>query len=215
MDYFDCSFFKLFIIALNHSNSINDPASELSFDYFRMNFMGQRLSTTHCRYCETKLNCFEDMIDVCVPIPPDGEFNESGVHFIEVSCVTVSNQSIPSDDQTSISLQNACVTSERFEDSNKIRCEECQRKTEAVQSTTFPRLPRIMIVHLGRFDNRMNKTNTEIPIRYGLKCFCSACKKMPEGTKNEDHEYRLYGVIVHLGVNPTSGHYMVSINKNT
>lgn len=33
------------------------------------------------------------------------------------------------------------------------------------------------------------------------------------GAKNGNHEYRLYGIIVHLGIRPTSGHYMAYVRS--
>lgn len=88
-DYFDCFLKSVFVSLLI---SINDPASKLSFDYFRTNFMGERLSTTYCRCCETKRHRCEEMVDLCVPLPQDGKFDDN---FIKVSFVGVSNRSIP------------------------------------------------------------------------------------------------------------------------
>lgn len=80
--------------------------------------------------------------------------------------------------------------------------------TQSVQTTTFPHLPRILIVQLGRFENQLKKVNTAAPTVYRLNCFCSACEKLPDGATNENHQYRLYCVIVHIGRTSRSGHYM-------
>lgn len=115
--------------------------------------------------------------------------------------------------KSNIYSQNSCVTKDHFRDSEKMRCAECNRRTEGVKITTFPRLPRILIVQLSRFDNQMNKVNTATPIPNRLECFCSTCDEMPKGTRNEDHGYRLYGVIVHLGTTPNTGHYIAYVRS--
>lgn len=101
-------------------------------------------------------------------------------------------------------FQNSCSTRERIEE--KVFCTECYRYTESMQIITFPRLPRILIIHLSRFDNQMNKINLVTPPPLQLDCFCVECIGNVEGTRN--HEYRLYSIIVHLGETLRSGHYI-------
>lgn len=91
----------------------------------------------------------------------------------------------------------------------KIFCRICLRLTESMQIITFPRLPRILIIQLSIFDNRLNKIKTPTPISLRLDCFCIECNANTE--RKFYHEYHLYGVIVHLGETPKSGHYMTYI----
>lgn len=46
-----------------------------------------------------------------------------------------------------------------------------------------------------------------------MDCFCLACDKLPDNAKNKDHQYRLYGVIVHQGRTIKSGHYMAYVRS--
>ena len=41
-----------------------------------------------------------------------------------------------------------------------------------------------------------------------LDCFCAECLEDRNNNTNVDHKYQLYGVVVHLGVTTTSGHYI-------
>lgn len=89
----------------------------------------------------------------------------------------------------------------------KIKCEQCQHSQESIQLKSYPQLPRVLICILGRFDNRMNKIHTITPTPMELDCFCTACMKNQHSDECIDHKYRLYGVIVHLGMTLRSGHY--------
>lgn len=92
------------------------------------------------------------------------------------------------------------------ENLNKIRCEECLHYQEAIQMKSFAQLPRILIVHLGRFDNELKKVDITVPTPMEVDCFCETCAS--NSNADSSHKYRLYGVIVHLGVSPQSGHYI-------
>lgn len=101
--------------------------------------------------------------------------------------------------------QESCLTKENL---NKIGCEVCRRRQEKMQSKSYPQLPRILIFHLGRFDNQLNKILTITPIPLELDCFCTLCVENRDSDECIDHKYLLYGAIVHLGVTARSGHYM-------
>lgn len=59
----------------------------------------------------------------------------------------------------------------------------------------------------------MTKVNTAAPIPYQLNCFCTACDSLQSDAVNEDHQYRLYGVIVHVGRTVRSGHFIAYIRS--
>lgn len=103
-------------------------------------------------------------------------------------------------------MQISCLTEEDLED---YKCTNCGKKVPAKQKTSFPELPRILVVHLGRFDNQLNKVNTDTPTPFLLDCFCNDCNT----TANESHQYQLYALITHLGIQPTSGHYIAYVRS--
>lgn len=108
-----------------------------------------------------------------------------------------------------ISLQRHCLSPECIRDTNKIKCDQCNQFTESLQRPTYPKLPRILIVHLGRFDNSSNKVTTAIPIPFRMDCFCIEC-----GGQHKKHQYHLYSMIVHLGATAMSGHYLAYVRAN-
>lgn len=90
-------------------------------------------------------------------------------------------------------------------------CQECMRKTQITQTKSFPMLPPVLIIHFSRFmyDNKLKKTSkiekiTPTPLE--LNCFCSTCSAN-SGASHIDHNYRLFGIICHIGQTIASGHY--------
>lgn len=106
-------------------------------------------------------------------------------------------------------MQKFCLSTEKL--SEKYNCTTCDHKTEAKRQTIYPKLPRILIVQLSRFDNEMKKVKIEAPIPLTLKCFCTSCIENRKKQYLSEHLYHLYGMIVHLGRTPTSGHYMAYV----
>lgn len=120
--------------------------------------------------------------------------------------------------KNSFLFQTSSLTREQFNQTNKIKCEICNRNTDSVRITSFPRLPRILIVHLSRFDNHMNKINTVAPIPFQLDCFCTACSaetnvQNDDDDNNKTHQYHLYGIIIHLGSTLRNGHYITYLKS--
>lgn len=110
-----------------------------------------------------------------------------------------------------VAFQNSCLTVEQL--GNKYYCNQCNRTAEAKRSTNFPELPRILMTHLGRFDNQLNKVLTITPMPIQLDCFCDACNKSRKNGMKAEHEYQLYGLITHSGAHLTSGHYIAYVRS--
>lgn len=53
----------------------------------------------------------------------------------------------------------------------------------------------------------VSKVNEHMPTPLVLGCFCEDCQT----TNNTDHQYHLYGVIMHLGATMASGHYVAYV----
>jgi ubiquitin carboxyl-terminal hydrolase 1 len=103
-------------------------------------------------------------------------------------------------------FQNACITKEYFRGENKYRCDTCRGYTEAIRTTSFELLPRLLIIQLKRFSGGMEKINSFIPTPLTLHCFCKHCCLLPENEKK--HIYKLYSVITHVGATMSVGHYI-------
>lgn len=97
---------------------------------------------------------------------------------------------------------------QKLNGSDKIRCEDCSGYFEARNRIIYPRLPRFMIVQLSRFDNDMNKIEMATPIPFTMNCFCVDCLNSVREIGESMHQYNLYGIILHVGSTPRSGHYI-------
>lgn len=60
---------------------ISDPPTNVCFNSFKENFIGQKLLTRVCMYCDSKGYHYEDMVDLFIPLPNEGNVNEN---FIKV-----------------------------------------------------------------------------------------------------------------------------------
>jgi hypothetical protein len=85
---------------------------------------------------------------------------------------------------------------------NKYYCEKCRGRNNSTKILTFQKFPRILVVHLKRFDNRQRK----------IKKFVKYEKTLPMGKytnsmKKEKIDYRLSSVLIHEGNSIYSGHY--------
>lgn len=95
------------------------------------------------------------------------------------------------------------------------RCGHCMRLTGANRKNFYPKLPRVLIVQLERFDASFQKINSYLPTPLTLQCFCTECSSGRGSAK--EHEYKLYCVIMHSGGTMSSGHYFAytrSLNQN-
>lgn len=167
------------------------------------------MTTTKCICCETKSQCVSEVMDFVVPLPATENLSDN---FIQVSIVYTRREQGKKMAKFELGspLQKSCVTREYL---SKIRCEVCLSFQESTQTKSYPQLPRILIFHLSRFDNSMNKKQMITPTPMELNCFCTLCLGKTKTDECVDHKYRLYGVVVHLGVTLRSGHYMAFTRK--
>lgn len=94
----------------------------------------------------------------------------------------------------------------------KYHCDGCGGKQEAERRVKLKRLPKILVLHLNRFEvtpdhSRIQKLCHRVVYPYQLRLFNTA-----DDTEDPDRLYELYAVVVHVGGNIYHGHY-VSIIK--
>ena len=99
------------------------------------------------------------------------------------------------------------IKSEQLDDENKITCQYCCTKNNATKNMSLYYCPKILIIHLKRFEkdvygNNCNKKENMVyyPLtKLKLKNYMSV-------HSNQDPEYQLYGVNIHSG-DTDMGHY--------
>jgi ubiquitin C-terminal hydrolase len=113
------------------------------------------------------------------------------------------------------------VTAEKLGDS--VDCPSCARKTTTQKQHTFGTLPKVLCLHLKRFDAAQNKKIDDyvsFPAR-GLNMgrylaqWCEVSSLSPSKDEFQGAEpqinYDLFGTVNHVG-NMSSGHYVTNVN---
>jgi ubiquitin C-terminal hydrolase len=107
-----------------------------------------------------------------------------------------------------------------------VYCTSCARKTSTKKQHTFSRLPKILCLHLKRFDaarNRKIENFVSFP-SHGLNMgsllshWCEVTRMQSAGYEDEDNlpvadleiSYDLFGVVNHVG-SMQSGHYVANV----
>lgn len=124
---------------------------------------------------------------------------------------------------------NNFITEETIED---YECEYCKKKVNLSKRASLSSLPNVLFIHLKRFNfnyetflNEKINTKLEFPNSINLKDYCTEtiCNDFDNNSKSEEfknnvfekkneyYEFKLVGVIVHMG-NADGGHYYSFIN---
>lgn len=169
---------------------------KLGYNFVCEDFEGITLRRTKCLECEGVTERKEPFYDIPVPINiKDGDYELSSSDI----------------------YRKACVTSEKLYDTNKYLCDRCKRYNEASREVSFEKLPNIMVLQLKRFmttSTGVQKVNTYFPTPLELACFCETCCKSQEEDNPIIHTYHLCCVIMHLGGNMASGHYIAYVRAS-
>ncbi|CAI0383114.1 unnamed protein product [Linum tenue] len=104
---------------------------------------------------------------------------------------------------------------EKIEDpETKLSCDSCKEKVTMEKQLMLDRAPLITTLHLKRFKTDGHSVekigkHVEFPLELDLAPYSSDDQNDNEGLK-----YQLYGVVVHNGFSPTSGHYFCYIKSS-
>ncbi|KAG8803344.1 hypothetical protein FRC20_002190 [Serendipita sp. 405] len=90
---------------------------------------------------------------------------------------------------------------EKLEGKNKYKCEKCNKQVNALKQITVHKTPQALCIQLKRFTPWGRKLTH--PIEYAERL--SLQDAMSSGQRSP--RYHLYGVVVHAGSTPNSGHY--------
>ncbi|CAI0436931.1 unnamed protein product [Linum tenue] len=104
---------------------------------------------------------------------------------------------------------------EKIEDpETKLTCDSCKEKVTMEKQLMLDRAPLVTTLHLKRFKTDGHSVekigkHIEFPLELDLVPYSSHDQNDNEGLK-----YQLYGVVVHNGFSPTSGHYFCYIRSS-
>jgi len=162
-------------------------------------FQGQYASRLQCKVCNHTSTTYQPFSVLSVPIP-----NKKNCNIFYCFQDFTKCENLETDEQWS--------------------CPHCKKKQPSTKQLTITRLPRNLIIHLKRFDNRMNKNNSFInyPFTLDLTKFWpdDFDGNLPPGVTDElpargqvaPFNYKLYGVACHFG-SLQGGHYTAYVDK--
>lgn len=165
-------------------------------------FQGQYASRLQCKVCNRTSTTYQPFSVLSIPMPHDK---------LNSSC-------------SIIDCFNEFTKVESLEVDEQWSCPTCKKKQPSTKKLTITRLPKNLIIHLKRFDNRLNKNNNMItyPFRLDLTEFWANDfdGRLPAGVTNElptrgqvpPFNYKLYGVACHFG-SLYGGHYTAYVDK--
>ncbi|CAF1704471.1 hypothetical protein HID58_053796 [Brassica napus] len=93
---------------------------------------------------------------------------------------------------------------EILDGNNKYKCESCKKLVTARKQMSLLQAPNILVVQLKRFEGIFGG-KIDKPITFGEILVLSTF--MSKASKDPQPEYKLFGIIVHSGISPESGHY--------
>ncbi|XP_028406546.1 uncharacterized protein LOC114529018 [Dendronephthya gigantea] len=191
------------------------PTSSESVNLVKRLFEGTLLLQTCCLTCEGIRQRHENFQDISVPVQNKKKSSSDWEHGNSLS-----DSEDESDREINLSWAISKFASvERLNGDNKYFCDNCATLTEADISTYFEKLPRVLTIHLKRFQTSYGNQNlytnswvTKVtrslhtPQQLSLKKWCS------ETCSEKDAVYRLFGVVMHNGMSSCSGHYLSYVN---
>ncbi|XP_078609995.1 ubiquitin carboxyl-terminal hydrolase 1-like isoform X2 [Branchiostoma floridae x Branchiostoma japonicum] len=170
-------------------------------------FLGQLQYLTTCIECECKTSRTDNFMDLSLPI----KMNDKDQDLQDATAGT-SPDSNPDDKADNVSLSwsfDTFMAPEKLDNENKYRCEVCGAESEAKRKLYFAKLPKILTIHLIRFEYNpsgygMRKISSPIviPSHLRLDGFCT------DTCVDRGFRYEIYGMILHEGSSQDSGHYV-------
>ena len=166
-------------------NSVNEycASTEKETNYVMDNFQGKYKNTIKCLTCNNLKHTYEPFLSLQIPVTKN---------FKNISKAL--NNVIES------------PTKEILKGDNKFQCDTCNDKVKAERSVNIDEIPNVLILHLKRYEySEKENTLTKLfnKLEYPLNL------KIEKINKN----YELSGIVVHLGLDPSHGHY-IAVVKN-
>lgn len=166
-------------------NSINEYclSTDSSNNFIKDNFQGKYRNTIKCLTCNNSKDTFEPFLSLQIPVTKNFKNLSKALNNLIES-----------------------PTKEILKGDNKFQCDSCKDKVKAERSVNIDEIPNVLILHLKRYEySEKENTLTKLfnKLEYPLNL------RIEKMNKN----YELSGIVVHLGLDPTHGHY-VAVVKN-
>uniref|UniRef100_A0A1D1YVX1 ubiquitinyl hydrolase 1 n=1 Tax=Anthurium amnicola TaxID=1678845 RepID=A0A1D1YVX1_9ARAE len=170
-------------VANGPSNPVANGVKEQLVTWVHKIFQGTLTNETRCLRCETVTARDETFLDLSLDIEQNSSIT---------SC-----------------LKNFSST-ETLNAEDKFFCDKCCSLQEAQKRMKIKKLPHILVIHLKRFKyieqlGRNKKLSYRVVFPMELK--------LSNTVDDDDTEYSLFAVVVHVGSGPNHGHY-VSLVKS-
>jgi ubiquitin carboxyl-terminal hydrolase 22/27/51 len=206
------------------------PASSPAANIVKTLFEGTLRSVLLCQECGNKRTQSEQFLSISLPLSK--EFQKATTAAGESSMIQVGN--------TKLSVERCLrhfTLPEMLADS--VDCPSCGKKTPTKKQHVVSKLPRVLCLHLKRFDAQLNKKiedHVSFPIRnFNMGSFLphwcevtsvpssderpsSSSSMRQQGSHSGEHQapppqllYNLFGTVNHFG-NMQSGHYVANVN---
>lgn len=140
----------------------------------------------------------------------------------QVKCLPCGAESNKADEIMDISLEISNSSSVResmqkffqpeiLDGNNKYKCESCKKLVTARKQMSVLQAPNILVIQLKRFEGIFGG-KIDKPITFSEILFLSTF--MSKSSKDPQPEYKLFGIIVHSGYSPESGHYYAYVKDS-
>ncbi|CAH8293011.1 unnamed protein product [Eruca vesicaria subsp. sativa] len=147
-------------------------------------FGGAMQSQVKCLPCGAESNKADEIMDISLEISHSSSVKESMQKFFQP---------------------------EILDGNNKYKCESCKKLVTARKQMSVLQAPNILVIQLKRFEGIFGG-KIDKPISFGEILFLSTF--MSKSSKDPQPEYKLFGIIVHSGFSPESGHYYAYVKDS-
>ncbi|KNC83659.1 hypothetical protein SARC_04092 [Sphaeroforma arctica JP610] len=146
-------------------------------------FGGYTRSQVKCATCHYQSNTYEESLELSLDIKNARSLTKSLAKFTQ---------------------------KEVLEKDNQYKCVRCNKKVNAVKRMTVHRAPKVLSVHLKRFDWQGGKVRGHVPFSEYLDLFPYMSETFDDEKSTDEktvYKYQLMSVMVHAGYSTRSGHY--------
>ena len=169
-------------------------------------FCGQLRSTIICDTCQQPSYCFDPFYDLSLPLPKTSHVRKLAIS-LKNKVVCNKPEQIKKSGCTLIDCFHALLKDEVLSSTNTVMCERCKEHRLCKKTLQIEKFPKVLVLHLKRFDNARRKKNTPVFIPLTALDLALFSAEDAHQLGNTNTNYNLFGRIDHIG-SATRGHYI-------